>query len=156
MPSATATFVVAELMAHGRVRRASLGILGRTRPISPALAQPLRLPTATTVELVDVPLEGPAGVAGLRPGDLLVAVNNLPVTCMDELFRVVSDREVGSDVLVSVLRSDGRGGHGAAENVLIQLQEAAGAGSPLPAPGQPGAPPGSGQGRFYHAVDDER
>ena len=74
----------------------------------------------------------------------------------DELFRVVSDREVGSDVLVSVLRSDGRGGHGAAENVLIQLQEAAGAGSPLPAPGQPGAPPGSGQGRFYHAVDDER
>ena len=156
VPSATATFVVAELMAHGRVRRASLGILGRTRPISPALAQPLRLPTATTVELVDVPLEGPAGVAGLRPGDLLVAVNNLPVTCMDELFRVVSDREVGSDVLVSVLRSDGRGGHGAAENVLIQLQEAAGAGSPLPAPGQPGAPPGSGQGRFYHAVDDER
>ena len=39
---------------------------------------------------------------------------------------------------------------------FIQLQEAAGAGSPLPAPGQPGAPPGSGQGRFYHAVDDER
>mgnify|MGYP004194672693 CR=1 FL=1 len=59
-------------------------------------------------------------------------------------------------VLVSVLRSDGRGGHGAAENVLIQLQEAAGAGSPLPAPGQPGGRPGSGQGRFYHAVDDER
>eukprot|EP01052_Picozoa_sp_SAG31_P017226 SAG31_NODE_1169_length_9565_cov_3.703571_5_plen_175_part_00 len=118
VPAATAKFVVSELLGHGYVRRAGLGILGQTVNVPLQLARALKLPRATTVECVAAVEDGPAAAAGLQPGDWVVAVDSEPVTTMDGLFKQVANRTVGSAVMLSILRARGTG---KAENVVLNL-----------------------------------
>lgn len=117
VPSDTATFVISELMSHGHVRRAGLGLLGQTRMVGQKLARDLKLPRPTTIECAGVLPGGPAEKAGLQPGDFVVAVDGTPITSMDELFKVVAPKPIGTEVMVSVLRQGVQ-----PENVMMSLQ----------------------------------
>src|SRR5262249_20344588 len=68
IPVDTATWVIGELLAHGRVRRVRLGLAAHNRPIDQALARRLALRTTHVVEIMSIEPGGPAAVAGLRPG----------------------------------------------------------------------------------------
>src|SRR6266496_1728346 len=72
--------IIAALMAEGRFRRAYLGLGGGERPLPPRLAR--QLGRAACVEIVQVVENAPAARAGLRAGDLIVAVDGEPVTGM--------------------------------------------------------------------------
>jgi S1-C subfamily serine protease len=48
--------------------------------------------------------EGPAAQSDLRPGDLIVAVNEVPIDGMDTLFRHVSRWPVGAALTLGILR----------------------------------------------------
>src|SRR5262249_20908021 len=65
--------IIGELMTRGRVRRAYLGISGGVRPLPPAVRAEVGRERA--VEVVEVVPGTPAERAGLRPEDLLVAVD---------------------------------------------------------------------------------
>src|SRR3954449_5226303 len=69
--------IVGALMTEGRFRRAYLGIAGGTRPLPPRVASRLR--RASGVEVVEVVDGSPAAQAGLRPEDLIVELNGIPV-----------------------------------------------------------------------------
>ena len=64
-------------MSDGRVRRAYLGIAGGPRPLPPRRARSCGRDTG--VEVVEVVDGSPADRAGLRPEDLIVAVDGDPV-----------------------------------------------------------------------------
>jgi len=64
--------IVASLMRDGRVRRAYLGIAGGPRPLPPRVAR--ELDARDGIEIVEVVEGSPAATAGLRPGDIVVAV----------------------------------------------------------------------------------
>jgi S1-C subfamily serine protease len=104
VPSATAQWVLAEILTQGRVRRAYLGISGRDRPLDRRLVRALDLPLMRAVEVMSRDTEGPAVQSDLRPGDLIVAVNAVPVDGIDALYRHVSRWPVGTPLALSVLR----------------------------------------------------
>ena len=77
--------IVGALMREGRFRRAYIGIAGGPRPVPPRLAGELGRRNA--VEVVEVVDGSPAAKAGLRPEDLIVALDGTPVSSAGDLQR---------------------------------------------------------------------
>ena len=94
--------IVGSLMTDGRVRRAYLGIAGGPRPLPPRARARFDMPTG--VEVIEVVQDSPAERAGLRPEDLIVAVNGTPTATVDELQRVMVAELIGTKVPVGVIR----------------------------------------------------
>jgi S1-C subfamily serine protease len=94
--------VIGALMAHGRVRRAYLGVAGGPRPL-PARARRERAQD-TGVEVIDITPESPAERAGLRPEDLIVELAGRRVHGVDDLQRLMVADLIDSAVDVDVLR----------------------------------------------------
>jgi S1-C subfamily serine protease len=104
VPATTAQWVLTELLTQGRVRRAYLGIAGRDRPLDRRLVRALGLTQMRAVEVMSRDTEGPAARSDLRPGDLIVAVNDTAIDSMDTLFRHVSRWPVATPLTLGVIR----------------------------------------------------
>jgi S1-C subfamily serine protease len=104
IPATTADWVVTRLLQHGRVRRAWLGLLGRTRPIDARLARRLGLARASVVEIVSVTDGSPASRADLRPGDWLLGLDGQTMGSVDDLVRLLTDGRIGKPVALAVVR----------------------------------------------------
>lgn len=99
----TAAWVLAQLLATGRVRRSWLGIGARRRPLDRRLALAHGL-GASAVEVQSVEAGGPAARAGLRDGDLVVTFSSSSVTSIDDLHRVLRDWPPGQRAALGVVR----------------------------------------------------
>jgi S1-C subfamily serine protease len=103
IPATTAGWVVGELLAHGRVRRLSLGISVALVPIPRRLARELDLLTDQAVEVAQVVSGGAAAQAGLHSGDWIISAGGRIVTGIDDLHRVLaglkSEREIGLQIV---------------------------------------------------------
>jgi S1-C subfamily serine protease len=114
--SNTALFVVTEFIGHGRVRRAHLGIAAQTLPL------PRRIAVATgagplAVRIGEVEPKGPAELAGLKAGDIILMLDGVPVTGADDLIRLLGADRIGRAVELAVLR------HGRVEKLAVTLRE---------------------------------
>jgi serine protease Do len=96
--------IVAALMTDGRFRRAYVGIAGGSRPLPPRLTAKLGRDQA--VEVVEVVEDGPAARAGLRPEDLVVAVDGTAVEGVTDLQRLMIGELIGTTVTLHVYRGD--------------------------------------------------
>jgi len=108
IPINTVKWVAGQLIREGRVQRAFLGIVAQTQPLPPRLLHLYRLPQTTGVAVLEVTPGGPAALAGLQPGDLLIALAGQPVRTVDDLHRVLGRITPGSAVLAEVLRQGQR------------------------------------------------
>jgi S1-C subfamily serine protease len=106
IPAKIAGWVVGELIGHGRVRRFSLGIIARPTAISRRAVFEHDLLSNQAVEIVEVTPRGPAAAAGLRGGDVMVAVNGRIITGMDDVHQILATLRAAQQLLVSVLRSN--------------------------------------------------
>lgn len=97
----TARWVVGQLFAHGRVRRAFIGVAGATAPLPRILQRALGLAQASGVRVQEVQRDSPAQAAGIESGDLLVGLDGVAVGGIDELQRLLDASRIGK---VSVLR----------------------------------------------------
>jgi serine protease Do len=70
----TAEWVLGEIVRHGVVNRGTIGLVGGTRLAPPELRDLLK-GGQTVVEVVQLQRGSPAERAGIRPGDLIVAIN---------------------------------------------------------------------------------
>ncbi len=98
--------IIGALMSEGRFRRAYLGIAGGTRPLPPRLARELE--RRDGVEVVDVVADSPAAAAGLRPEDLIVAIDDTAVERIDDVQRLLVGDRIGETVQIDVLREGRR------------------------------------------------
>ena len=108
VPSNTVRQVVSQILVNGRVRRGYLGINGRRRPLSRRVVRFFDLARESGVEVVSLDARGPAGVAGLQTGDIVVAMNGIPVESVDDLHRLLSEAAIGAIARLDVLRATER------------------------------------------------
>ena len=95
--------IIAALMRDGRFRRAYIGIAGGSRPLPPRLAGALGRDTA--VEIVEVAEGSPAAAAGLRPEDLIVALDGAAIEGVDDLQRLMVGELIDSTATATVIRN---------------------------------------------------
>ena len=94
--------IISSLMNEGRVRRAYIGIVGGSRPLPPRVAA--RLDREKGIEVVEVVEGSPAGRAGLRAEDLIVAVDQEPMGDVGDLQRLMVAERIGKRIEVEVVR----------------------------------------------------
>jgi len=102
--SNTAQFVLGEIVRHGRVRRAYVGLGAGTVPLPRRVALRLALTQETGAVVTAVEPQGPADEAGLLTGDIVLAIDHAPVTGADDLVRLLDADRIGRTVAIDVLR----------------------------------------------------
>jgi S1-C subfamily serine protease len=104
VPASAAQWVLSQILQHGRVRRGYLGIAGRERTLDRRLVRALELPADRAVEVMSMDDSGPAAHAGVRVGDVVIALNDEPVRHVDDLHRLLGELPLGKPVELTLLR----------------------------------------------------
>ena len=104
IPVSTARQVMDALIKDGQVTRGWLGV--EQRDLTPEIAQTLNLPIRQGVLITGVLQGGPASDGGLRPGDVVVAINHAPVVNTTQLLNAVAALRPKAAVPIGVQRGD--------------------------------------------------
>jgi S1-C subfamily serine protease len=102
--SNTAQFVLSEIIRYGYVRRAFIGVSGQTAPVPRRHAVLAGIENKMGALLDQIERDGPAYQAGLLPGDVVVALDHVPVNGVDDLIRILDRDRIGRTIEVEVLR----------------------------------------------------
>ncbi|HVV10380.1 S1C family serine protease [Amycolatopsis sp.] len=106
IPAATAVDVAEQLKNTGRARHAFAGL--EPAQLTPQIAAQLHLPRADGVIAIAVTPGGPAANAGLRPGDVVTAVDDATVATPEDFLVQLRRRNPGDTVTVTFHRPDGQ------------------------------------------------
>jgi len=104
VPSDTIKGVVADLQNVGSVKRGFLGV--SIQPVSADIAAALGLDKPEGVLVADVSDGTPAQKAGLKRGDIIVAVDGKPMKAPRDLTRAIGSDNPGTTVQLSLLRAN--------------------------------------------------
>jgi S1-C subfamily serine protease len=119
IPINTVKTVVAQLIKQGRVEHAFIGI--QAQPVTPSIARLFHLPATHGLLIVSVEAGSGAAKAGLRPGtqqatvagqsyplggDLIVSIDGVPVSSVDQLRNEIEDKKPGDTVTLGIYRND--------------------------------------------------
>ncbi|MBI3055244.1 MAG: Do family serine endopeptidase [Betaproteobacteria bacterium] len=104
IPSSLAKQVMEQIIATGAVTRGWVGI--GVQDMTPELAKALNLPKVNGALITDVVPRSPAQQAGLRAGDVLVAVNNKPVTDYASTLNLIAALKPGTVAPLKVVRAN--------------------------------------------------
>jgi S1-C subfamily serine protease len=102
--SNTAQHVITQILQHGRVRRARLGVAGDQVSLPQRLRAQLALRQLAGVRVVEVQAGSPAQSAGLQPSDVILSLDQETVTGIDDIARVLDGSKIGKRVSVRILR----------------------------------------------------
>ena len=100
----TAKWVIAQLFAHGRVRRAFIGVSGATVPIATRVVRHFGLSRNRAVHVLELVAGSPAAQAGVEPGDRMIALDGTPVDGIDGLQRLLDADWIGREGELQLLR----------------------------------------------------
>ena len=115
--SDTAQWVLGQLLQHGRVRRAWLGIEGVNAVLARRIALHHALETGSGVRIRSIRPDSPADQAELASGDLIVRLDEELVTGMDRLQRLLDHQRIGRASIVTYLR------HGRVHTATVVAEE---------------------------------
>jgi S1-C subfamily serine protease len=100
----TAKFVASRLLRDGRLRRSYIGVSAQTVPVHRRVVRFYDLPVEMGAVVLGVEENSPARRAGLREGDIVVALEGQPVAGVDDLHRLLTDLRVGVSCALTVIR----------------------------------------------------
>jgi S1-C subfamily serine protease len=100
----TAKWVIGQMFAHGRVRRAYIGVSGATVPIATRVVRHFSLSGNTAVHVADIVPGSPAAQAGVQPGDRMVALDGARIDGIDALQRKLDAGLIGRECELQLLR----------------------------------------------------
>jgi S1-C subfamily serine protease len=102
--SNTAKFVLGEIIRHGRVRRAYIGVSAQTVPVPRRYAREFGLDNRLGALVTGIEPKSPAAAAGLVTQDIIVGLDGESVAGIDDLVRLLDAGRVDRDVALKVLR----------------------------------------------------
>src|SRR5215217_1307227 len=102
--SNTAQYVLSQILQHGRVRRAFIGVAAQTVAVPRRHARAAEIENDFGAMITATEPNGPAARAGLELGDVVVALDGAPVNGVDDLIRLLTAERIGREIAVTVLR----------------------------------------------------
>jgi S1-C subfamily serine protease len=102
--SNTANHVLSEIIMHGRVRRAYIGVAAQTVPVPRRHAREAGLENRSGALLTVIDQNGPASHAGLLSQDLVVRLDGEAVAGVGDLIRLLDRNRIDCSVVIEVLR----------------------------------------------------
>jgi S1-C subfamily serine protease len=100
----TANFVLGELVRHGRVRRAFVGIAAQQMALPRRIRHAAGLDQDSAVMVASVESGSPADQAGVLAGDIILSLDGMAITGADDFIRALTGERIGRDATVKVLR----------------------------------------------------
>ncbi|WP_426173054.1 Do family serine endopeptidase [Massilia sp. TWR1-2-2] len=104
IPVSTAKSVMEEIIKTGQVVRGWIGI--ESQDITPELAESFGLARSSGAIIAGVVRNGPADRAGIKPGDILLAVAGKPVVSTAEMLTVIAQLAPGAKTRMTLMRKD--------------------------------------------------
>jgi len=104
----TAQFIATKLIRDGVIRRGYIGVQAQTASINRNIARHYNLKMDTGVLVLGVEPNSPAEKAGLREGDVIVALAGEQVEGVDVLHRVLSEDRISARTMLVVIRGTHR------------------------------------------------
>jgi S1-C subfamily serine protease len=104
IPANTVRWVVTLLLREGKVTRGFLGISGQTVPLPARVVRHFALPQETGVYVVQVAEGSPADSAGLKEGDVIIALGDQAIAAVDDVHRLLTKETIGRKLAVVLLR----------------------------------------------------
>lgn len=104
IPSNTAQSIVTELLTHGHITRGFIGVMGQNVPLPKGLIHVGKIPVESGISIVDIESNTPAYRAGLRSGDVIVAMNDQLVSGIDDLHRLLTNQTIGQQLILTIIR----------------------------------------------------
>jgi S1-C subfamily serine protease len=100
----TARLIAGWLIKEGRVRRSRIGLAAQTVPIQRRVVRHFGLGHATGVQALGVDQGLPAARAGVRKGDIVVALGGEAIANIDDLHRLLTGFDSARHTSITVLR----------------------------------------------------
>ena len=107
IPINLAKRVSEELIAYGRVIRPWIGVISVT--INEKIAAYYNLLVDRGALIIEVVPRSPAYRAGIRVGDIITRVDEIPINGADDLKKEISKKRVGEEIEVHVIRAGRKG-----------------------------------------------
>jgi Do/DeqQ family serine protease len=104
IPSNMAKNVMAQILEYGHPRRGWLGI--EAHAVTPSLAKMLNLNKVEGVVVAAVLRDGPAHRAGIKPGDVIIAIDGKPISNGRDALIAISRHKPGEAVKLTILRDN--------------------------------------------------
>jgi len=103
VPVNQAKWVMEQILKYGKVKRSKIGVI--VQSLTPELAKHFGVKKGVLV--AQVMKDGPADKAGIKSGDIIVAVNDKPVSKVSQLQKYVMRNPPGTKIKITVIR-DGK------------------------------------------------
>jgi S1-C subfamily serine protease len=104
----TAQFVLGELVRHGRVRRAFIGIAAQQIALPRRLRHAAGLDQERAVMASTVEPDSAAARAGLRGGDIIIGLDGETIAGADDLLRALTGDKIGRSSTLDIVRGTER------------------------------------------------
>jgi S1-C subfamily serine protease len=101
----TANFVLGELVRHGRVRRAYVGIAAQQIALPRRLRYAAGLTQESAVMVASVEPGSPAERTGLKARDIIVGLDGVSVAGADDFVRILAGDKIGRTVAIEIFRA---------------------------------------------------
>lgn len=92
------------IIQHGKVVRGSIGLSGSILHLRPEFIAENKLDIATALLVERIEAQGPAHLAGIRPGDLITHFDKLPIGDGRQALNLIADAPPGSTINVRLIR----------------------------------------------------
>ena len=135
IPASLAKQVMEQIIQNGSVTRGWIGV--EVQDLTPELAESFKLPNINGALIAGVLRGGPADRAGMKPGDILLAVNAKTLTDSSSMLNLVSALPPGKIAALKMLRNQ----------TEVMLQVSVGKRPKMQQPQLPEQDPGQAQGR---------
>ncbi|MES2365020.1 MAG: Do family serine endopeptidase [Pseudomonadota bacterium] len=102
IPVSLVTQIMDQIIKHGSVTRGWIGV--EVQDLTPELAESFKLPSTDGALIAGILKGGPADLAGIKPGDVLIDVNGKPIKDSTSLLQLIAAQTPGQLAKLKLLR----------------------------------------------------